>query len=256
MVPNHPKTTMATNLGLHRGSLRCGGTVFVRVYVHYSSSRDSLIMPENPTQSCRAGDRSIGRGVCGVNCGRIDNGTTQPLVRSFGVIMRKVFMNGVAQSDLAEGDDAAQTFLFEGAEEALHDGIAIGRLRWGSDRAYASVGQDAAEAFAERAIQVHEAETALGQEAIEAIGQVSRHLRHPVTGGMGGDADQVDTTGVVMNGEQSVARTYSKPLNSLSVTKASARLHFYECPEEISACHCDDRLDQSCRHRHHRQPPA
>jgi len=48
----------------------------------------------------------------------VDDGFVQPLVGALGVVMSEVFLNGDAQTKLAQRDDAAQIFLFERTKNA------------------------------------------------------------------------------------------------------------------------------------------
>jgi len=140
------------------------------VPVQNLSSGFPPIMPQNPTQSCRADDGSVGRDSFGVANGRINDGSVQALVGALGVVMREVFMNGVTQADLAQRDDPAQALPLQRSEEALHEGIAVRRLRRRTDRAHTRVSEDTAEARTEGAIAVHDAKASSTEKAIEAIG--------------------------------------------------------------------------------------
>jgi hypothetical protein len=79
-----------------------------------------------------------------------------------------------------------------------------GRLRWGEDDPDAYVGEDGVEGAGELAVPVPEQEFDRVGVVGEIHEQVPGLLRHPVTGRVGGDAEQVHPSGGQFDDEQAV----------------------------------------------------
>lgn len=95
-----------------------------------SRSRGGMIRPKDAAEPLAAFDLPgrCGRGVA------VDQAVAQPLVVALQVIMGRVFVDGVPEVPLADGDDLGEAFFFDGPHESLGVRIEVRTAGWEYDR--------------------------------------------------------------------------------------------------------------------------
>ena len=127
------------------------------------------------------------------------------------MVVFEVLGDQMTQSILAEGDAVVEAFVLERAEETLDEGIAVGRGWRDADGFDANRFKGVSELGREGWVAIHDEEATLTQEAAVRIGEISSMLDHPFFGQRVGDANEVHSSGVVMNG-------HNTPLSYKAIT--------------------------------------
>ena len=110
---------------------------------------------------------------------------------SFFVIVGRELFAGASQLALTEHDEVIEAFYLDRQHEPFGMGIQIGRPWWQAHGLYTRRSENLAQTRGEEPIAVADQIALSEQEAVEGVGEVPRHLLHPLATGVVGNADDV-----------------------------------------------------------------
>ena len=112
------------------------------------------------------------------------------LVRTLGVVLRDVLVDGPSQRILAEEDHSAQALALDRLHEAFGVGVAVGCSGGCADDADPNLFKEFPEPRAELPVPVADEGALAEQETVEAVGEVLGDADHPGFVAVGSEYDQ------------------------------------------------------------------
>jgi hypothetical protein len=125
-------------------------------------------------------------------------------VRSVVVEMVFELVENEARVSLVDDQDAVEEFPTDGADEAFGDRVGPRRPHRCLDDPHIEGGEDGVECGGEPGVSITDEEPEPLPGVIEVDGQVAGLLGQPGAGGVGGDAEDVDAAGGVLDDEERV----------------------------------------------------
>ncbi len=133
----------------------------------------------------------------GVICDRrqgCDEFIVETLVVPLGVMVDYVFGYRCPKVSLTEGYDAVETLSAYGEHESFRICVQIWTLGWKAEGLHACISQEPTYLLGEQRVPIVDEVSLAKEEPIPHIGEVPRHLLHPITVWIGGDTTNAYAT--------------------------------------------------------------
>ena len=125
---------------------------------------------------------------------------------------------------LIDKEDAVEEFAADGADEAFGDGVGPRRPHRRLDDLDAAAGEDGVERGGELGVAIPDEEPVPPAGVVEVHGQVTGQLGQPRSGGVGGDSEDVDAAGGVLDDEERVQPLQCDGVDMEQVNRSQARI--------------------------------
>ena len=163
------------------------------------SCRFSVVVVEKPTEPLTTRDSVLDSAGPLI---RLDQLAPETLMMALGVIMRDVFISCHAQVPLAERNDSMETLGFYREHEPFGVGVQIWTSPWKAHALHAGALENPAERLRKQRIAIHDQVSRVAQEAVDAVGQILRHLVGPRARRLARDAGDRDGAGLQVDHEE------------------------------------------------------
>jgi hypothetical protein len=136
-------------------------------------------------------------------CGRRrDQPVLKPLVVALEVIVLDELADGETEVPFTERDQLVQAVALDGQHEPLGEGVEVRAVRRQLQASDASRAKDVRELLREERVSVVDQKPLAGQEAIDPISQIARHLLHPSAMRLPHDAADLHSSGFDVDDEE------------------------------------------------------
>jgi hypothetical protein len=159
----------------------------------------SFVKGEDATEPLSSPDAAEGRGRI---AGREGDDVAEALVVALGVVVLNELADDAAQMTFAERDDVSQALLLDRANEAFRVSVQVRAARRQPQERHPRPVEKALHVRGVKRISVHDEVMVASERPGHGVGEIASDLRHPSAVGVGGDAGDVNASGLEVDDEQ------------------------------------------------------